>query len=269
MLLACLPWYDLAETHDATDRLWHGIADELQAAGMRDVPRTLDRQADYESQWKSRELLIGQACGYDVYCANDHDLQIVGVPSYGMPGCQGREYRSFVIVRDDSPFQNLEELRGARCVINSPRSHSGMNVLQALVAPLSKQGRFFSEVQHSGAHERSLDLIRLGHADVAAIDCITYGLLKQHRPDALEPTRVVHHTRALTAPPYVTGRATKTELIPVLLAAIQNAVEALSTDDREHLGLLGVHSAQLSDYEGIGDLADEAARHDYDELEQS
>lgn len=268
MPLACLPWYDLAETQDATDRLWRGIAQSLVARGVNRVPAELDRRADYETQWHSRELLLGQACGYDVYCANDYKLQVVGVPRYAMPGCDGKRYRSFVIVRDDASYASIEDLRGARCVINSPRSHSGMNVLQALVAPLADEGRFFGGVQISGAHERSLDLIRLGHADVAAIDCITYGLLMRHRPEALAPTRIVHHTDALTAPPYVTSAGTSADMIAILFAAIKSGIAGLSGADRSDLGLAGIEAVTLDDYQGIGALADRAQQARYTELDR-
>lgn len=269
MPLACLAWYDLAETRDATDRLWRGIAQALAASGVHQIPDKLDRRADYASQWQTRELLLGQACGYDVYCANEHKLQVVGVPRYVMPGCEGKRYRSFVIVRDDASYTSIEDLRGARCVINSPRSHSGMNVLQALVAPLAVGGRFFGSVQVSGAHERSLELIRLGHADVAAIDCITYGLLMRHRPQALTPTRIVQHTDALTAPPYVTSTSTSADMIAILFGAIASGIAELTGADRSDLGLDGVESVTLDDYQGIGELADRAHEERYTELRHS
>lgn len=269
MFLACLPWYDLVETQEATDRLWRLVAMELERCGQAQVPRELDRRADYESQWSSPDLLLGQACGYDVYCANNHNLQIVGVPLYDLPGCEGPRYRSFVIVREDSNYTSLEDLRGARCVINSPRSHSGMNSLRALVAPLSEGGRFFDSVQVSGAHERSLDLVRLDRADVAAIDCITYGLLMRHRPEALAPTRIVHHTEALTAPPYVTASKTSLHVCGILFEALERGIAALSHADRTQLGLLGIAPATMADYSGIQEMADLAWSESYTEMSQS
>jgi ABC-type phosphate/phosphonate transport system substrate-binding protein len=242
------------------------VAAELRNRGVADVPAGLDRRANYEAQWQERGLLLGQACGYDVYCANDHQLQIVGIPRYRMDGCEGARYRSFVIVREDSSFESLEQLRGARCVINSPRSHSGMNVLQALIAPLSTDGRFFSEVHVSGAHERSLEKIAAHTADVAAIDCITYGLLQRHRPHALVATRIIHRTGSLAAPPYITGAASPPALLPVLRDAIAGAIGHLDSTDREDLGLLGVESGSLEDYQELDALRELAEQASYHEL---
>lgn len=266
MLIACLPWYDLAETQDTTDRLWNHIAADLRQRGIEGVPKSLDRRADYRSQWQDPMLLLGQACGYDVYCANDHDLQVVAVPRYSMQGCEDTRYRSFVMVRDDSNYESLEDLVGARCVINSPRSHSGMNVLQSMVAPLSCNGTYFESVSVSGAHEESLAMIREDHADVAAIDCITYGLLKKHRPEALSTMRIVHQTTALTAPPYVTGARTDPAMLPILREAIATAITALDTQQRFDLGLLGVERVELADYQGVEELRKDAQHLGYNEL---
>ena len=266
MRIACLPWYDLSETEPAMDRLWQRVAEALRERGIADVPPALDRRANYEAQWQESGLLLGQACGYDVYCANDHQLQVVGIPRYHLEGCEGTRYRSFVVVREDAHYQSLEQLRGARCVINSPRSHSGMNVLQALIAPLAQAGRFFAEVQVSGAHQRSLESIAAHTADVAAIDCITYGLLQRHRPRALAGTRIIHLTDALAAPPYITGATTAPELLPLLRDALAIAIADLSPRDREDLGLLGVESGSLDDYQELDALRQLAEQASYREL---
>jgi ABC-type phosphate/phosphonate transport system substrate-binding protein len=141
-----------------------------------------------------------------------------------------------------------------------------MNVLQALVAPLAREGRFFSSVQVSGAHERSLAMVTEGSADIAAIDCITYALLQRHRPAALAGTRVIHETAALTAPPYVTGTDTDPELLPVLRTAIDEAIAALDPGDRKALGLKGVEAAELADFQAIEELRQRAQNAGYSEL---
>ena len=236
---------------------------------MPRVPEKLDRRSDYRSQWKEPELILGQACGYDVYCANDHDLQIVAVPLYGLPGCDGTHYRSFVMVREDSGYQSLQDLAATRCVINSPQSHSGMNVLQSIVAPLSAGGDYFESVIVSGSHEESIAMLTEHHADVAAIDCITYGLLLKHRPKALATMRIVQPTTAIPAPPYVTGKQTDPALLPILREAIATAIAALSEKERDHLGLIGVKPAALSDYRGVEELRKQAHDLGYDELSKS
>ena len=93
---------------------------------------------------------------------------------------------------------------GEVCVINGPESHSGMSSLRALVAPVSRDGRFFSRVKVSGSHAASLAMIRRGEADVAAIDCVTYALMEAYRPAALVGTRKLGRTYRASGIPYVT-----------------------------------------------------------------
>ena len=100
MRLACLPWYDLAETQEATDRLWASIARFLRDAGVPDVPDALDRRADYEAQWRHPGLLLGQACGYDVVSGDALGLQVVGAPRYGFEGCEAGRFPLAPILRE-------------------------------------------------------------------------------------------------------------------------------------------------------------------------
>jgi ABC-type phosphate/phosphonate transport system substrate-binding protein len=89
------------------------------------------------------------------------------------------------------------------CVINGRESHSGMSALRALVAPLSKGGRLFSDVRVSGAQLESLAMVAQGEADVAAIDRVTLALLARHAPVALAGTRTLCRTAGAIAPPFV------------------------------------------------------------------
>jgi len=224
MWLSCLPWYDLPELHGATDTLWRRIAAQLREAGIEHVPDGLNRSLHYEDQWNSGKLLLGQACGYDVALAFADRLRVIAAPEFALEGCEGATYRSFVVVREDTAAEKIADLRNLRCVINTPTSHSGMNVLRALVAPLAEDGLFFSNVEVSGAHERSLELLRSGQADVAAIDCITYGLLQRVRPKALHGIRIVHRTHTVAAPPFVTSVHVNDETVAILRDAIEAAL---------------------------------------------
>jgi ABC-type phosphate/phosphonate transport system substrate-binding protein len=223
--LASLPWYDLREIREATDTLWRAVARQFRLAGLMNVPDRLNRDVAYERQWTSPNFLFGQACGYDVRMAYADHLQVIATPCYGVPGCEGSQYSSFVVVREDARYEDVEDLRETRCVINTPTSHSGMNVLRALVAPLHTDGRFFSVVRMSGSHQRSLRMIQRGEVDVAAIDCVTHALLARHRPSELTGTRILHCTELVPAPPYVTATATPPEMLVAMREAVLRAMD--------------------------------------------
>ena len=250
--LASLPWYDLREVRAANDALWDRVASELRARGVVHVPIGLDRSVHYETQWTSPRFLFGQACGYDVRIAHADRLQLVAVPCYTAPGCEGPTYRSFIVVREDSTYEQLEDLRGARSVVNSPTSHSGMNILRDMVAPLHEDGKFFGSIEVSGSHEASLAMLSRQRVDVAAIDCVTFALLERHRPAALSGLRVLVETEPHAAPPFVTGATTSEETVRLLQDALVVALrDRRLRDVFDSLLLGGIEMLPASAYQSI------------------
>ncbi len=267
MLLVSLPWYDLEEIRWATDALWHEIAAQLRSLGTADVSEDLNRDVHYAEQWKSPHFFFGQACGYDVCISHASRLQVVATPRYRAPGCDGPTHCSFVVVRQDSSAKQLEDLRGARCVINTPTSHSGMNVLRAMVAPLHEDGRFFGDVTVSGSHATSMQMVSSGAVDVAAIDCVTHALLAAHRPAELAGTRVLCHTQCVPAPPYVTAVATSKSMIERLRRALFRAIlQPGLAEAKDALLLEGVEVLPFDAYESIEHLDDVALANGFGEI---
>ncbi len=267
MALANLPWYDLDETRWATDALWRELARQLRGEGLRNVPDRLSRTAAYDAQWQRPDFLFGQACGYDVQIAFARRLAVVATPCYSAAGCVGATYRSFVVVRDDSPADSLADLRGARCVVNTPTSHSGMNILRSLVAPMHADGRFFQSVKMSGSHERSLRMILRREVDVAAIDCVTHALLVRHRPSEIDGTRVLMSTQEVAAPPFVTGLAAGRKWLPQMRRALCNTFDKPAlAEARAALLLDGVEILPAEAYRPIEVIAALADEHNYREI---
>lgn len=254
--IASLPWYDLEEVRPATDAFWAALAGRLRDRG---VPATLDRETPPDRQWASPRLLFSQACGYDLLLAHAAHLQVVATPRYGAPGCEGTAYRSFVVVRRDSPCRSVQDLRGARAAVNGRTSHSGMNAFRALVAPYLSRGRFFSEITFTGGHVRSLEHVTAGHVDVAAVDCVTYELLRRNRPAALEETRVLCTTPVCPAPPFVTSAARTPGEVDALRAALTETLRDPRLEDvRRTLLIEGADPLPVEAYRPIEELEREA-----------
>lgn len=201
--VASMPMYDLPEVRKALDSLWTAFARNLKREGVSDVPNRLEHDKPVVALWDDPRLLFSQCCGYDIVNRYTGKLQPIATPSYGADGCEGGEYCSAVIVAENVADDDVLGMRGAVCVINGPESHSGMSALRALVAPVSRNGRFFSKVKVSGSHLASLQMLQHGQADVAAVDCVTYGLLQSYRPAALSGTRMLGWTYPAPAVPYV------------------------------------------------------------------
>ncbi|MNP36128.1 ABC transporter, phosphonate, periplasmic substrate-binding protein [compost metagenome] len=149
------------------------------------------------------------------------DVQTVGCFHYTAPGCEGIHYRSFLVARDADAGKTLADFRGQRAVSNSVDSQSGYNALRKMVAPLSVQGRFFSETRLSGSHRQSLVALAERSADIAAIDCVTWALLQRHEPDVLKSLSVVGETSPTPGLPLITaGDASTIELLRDALHAL-------------------------------------------------
>jgi len=250
-----------------SDALWRELARQLRGVGLPDVPSRLSRNAAYDSQWQRPDFLFGQACGYDVQIAFARRLAVVATPCYAAAGCTGSTYRSFVVVRDDSPLEYLADLRGARCVINTPTSHSGMNILRSLIAPMHADGRFFQSVKISGSHEQSLRMILRREVDVAAIDCVTHALLVRQRPSEIRGTRVFMSTQEVPAPPFVTGLAAGQKWLPRMRRALQRTLDEPALDEAKAALLLDrVEVLPDEAYNPIAAIAALADKHDYREI---
>lgn len=264
-MFASLPWYDLTEIRPSTDALWSRLAQNLRKRGLKHVPAALNREIPYEVQWRSGQLLFSQSCGYDVLVPANH-LRILATPVYTPTACLGGYYSSMIVVRAESRFECLDDLRGSSCVINTPTSHSGMNVLRALFAPMSRNGRFFESVWTTGSHEASLLMIAHGWADVAAIDCVTYALLQRHRSRALREVRVLCCSSRFPAPPYVVGSQVPESEVHQIRQAL---VETLAAPDmrrvKDALLIKEVVDLPLQSYQSIADLEQRALESKYSE----
>jgi ABC-type phosphate/phosphonate transport system substrate-binding protein len=136
--------------------------------------------------------------------------------------------------------------------------------LRALVAPASRDGRFFVRVEISGAHAASVEMVRNGDADVAAIDCVSYALLERHRPAALVGVRKLGRTERAPALPYVTRASMDADTVARMRTALLRAfADPGLAAVREALLLKDIEVISLSAYRRIAALRDLAARHGF------
>lgn len=80
--------------------------------------------------------------------------------NYDVAECAGCDYSSLIVVAEDSPYEDVLDMRGKTAVANGPETHSGMNSLRHLVAPKNIDGSFFCRVIYGGAHVDSMKLLR-------------------------------------------------------------------------------------------------------------
>jgi ABC-type phosphate/phosphonate transport system substrate-binding protein len=223
---AALSMYDLPELQDANDALWTAVAARLRARDVVDVPDRLTRDLPPEDLWTDPDLLLAQTCGLPLATRLEGRVRVVATPRYRARGCDGADYRSAVVVREDSPAHSLDDLRGDRCAVNDLGSNSGMNLLRAEVAPLAGGKTFFKSVLVTGSHLASAEAVAQDEADVAALDCVTWAHLQRWRPSLTARLRVVTWTVRSPGLPLITSLATS----PSQLAALRAALDEVAHD---------------------------------------
>ncbi len=263
--VASLGMYDFPFIAEANQRLWSAIASYLRAAGI-DAPAALDPTPPGEI-WTHPGLLFGQTCGYPFVTALPGRVGLLATPIYSFEGCDGPNYCSFVVVNAKSRGRNLAGFEGARAALNGRDSNSGMNLFRALIAPLARGRPFFGEIVVTGAHAASLEAVATGIADIAAIDCVTYGLLSRGRPEVFDDLAVIARTPSAPGLPFVIAA----DLGRSLAAAVRVALFAALNDPglagaREALGLQGAAILGEADYGKIAELERGAVALGYPEL---
>ncbi|MEB6409389.1 MULTISPECIES: phosphate/phosphite/phosphonate ABC transporter substrate-binding protein [Enterobacter] len=202
--------------------LWLAVKGLLAARGV-----SVDRdpgwpESDLLTHWRQPALVLSQTCGYPLVTQLP-DVQVVGCFHYVAPGCEGIQYRSFLVVREEDRHLTLADFRGCRAVCNSPDSQSGYNALRKIVAPLVSNSPFFAQTSFSGSHRQSLIDVKRGAGDIAAIDCVTWALLQRHEPERLTGLAVIDHTPLTPGLPLITSPHAS----PETLNALRDALRAL------------------------------------------
>jgi ABC-type phosphate/phosphonate transport system substrate-binding protein len=265
-VVVALPMYDLPEVREATDTLWEAMAVRLQGGGIP-APRALPRPSDLAACWNDPRLVFAQTCGYPLMTRHHGHLRVLAVPVYAAPGCEGGMYRSAVIVRRDAGFRDPGDLRGRVCAVNSEASHSGCNALRHFLAPLVDSGCFFSGVLLSGSHRASLQAVREGKADVAAIDAVTLALIRRHASGEVEGIEVLAWTAPAPGLPYVAavGRP-PAESEQVRTALREVLADPTLASARAALLIDGVVEPDVLDYGRILEMEQEAVALGYPRL---
>lgn len=259
--LASLAMYrDPPEVTEATRGLWAYLGDWLRAAGLAGVPERLDEGIAHDAAWLDPRLLLAQTCGYPFMAGLQGRVRLVATPVYRHPGCEGVLNGSFVIVRAGAAAMSLAELRGAVAAINDRSSNSGMNLLRHAVAPHAVDGRFFARVSESGSHRASIAMVAAGEADVAAIDCVTFGNLARLAPETTAGVRILAETAKTPGLPLITrGVASDVEVALLRGALAAFADDPATAELREVLRLEGFAVLEAGDYATVLALEREAA----------
>ncbi len=234
IFLASLPMFDFDELLPAHDALWSAVADELRRLGI-DAPCTLTRpEVPLSSHWRHPDLLFSQTCGFPYAAYYRPHLSLIGTFHYALPVDDGPGfYRSLLVARSadrriaaDPTATDLRSFSGATVAINNTDSLSGCVSLGVTLLDCGVDQ--VGDVIVTGAHADSLAEMQAGRVDLAIIDALTFALLSDVRPAAVEGVTVIGRGPQIPCTPLVTGQADLVEPIraalPVALARVAPSV---------------------------------------------
>jgi phosphonate transport system substrate-binding protein len=139
-------------------------------------------------------------------------------------------YFADIVVNAASNLKRFEDLEGTRFCYNDRGSNSGYNLLryrllqhlhrEETFSPASRGKTFyFSNVQQSGSHQRSLQWIATGLTDCATIDSVVMETELRQFPELGKSLRIIESMRSPMPPIAASSR-----LAPSLIEQLQNTL---------------------------------------------
>lgn len=258
--------FDFPELREQTDALWAAWSSELRRHGL-DAPPGLVRPTEgLLAHWRQLDLLVSQTCGYPYAAALRGSVTTFGTFAYDLPEeHQPGFYRSVIVARSSDARRvstpatgALRAFNGATVAINNNDSLSGCVSLG--VALVNGGVSQVSNVVVTGAHANSLVALQHREADIAAIDAISFALLQDIRPGAVDGISIIDRGPVIPCLPLITQDATR---IPVLRRSLAEALATLREGSPEVLRALRIVDAAFpheDKYTATLDLGEIASR---------
>tara|TARA_R110000787_G_scaffold31528_1_gene83540 strand:- start:3763 stop:4515 length:753 start_codon:yes stop_codon:yes gene_type:complete len=231
-MIASLMMYMRPELDAAHARYWALIRAELAARGVA-APAALSNDVDEFEVWNAPDLVLSQTCGMPYRTWLQTKVTLIGTPDFGVPGCPPGYYNSAIVVRADDPRGSLYAFKDARFTYNQTFSQSGYAAPYALVKPL---GFWFADRSQSHGHLDSARAVAQGHADIAALDAVSWGLIQRYETFA-ENLRVLARTAPTPGLPYIAAKGADQS---ATFEAVSAAIATLDDADRTALGIQGL-----------------------------
>jgi ABC-type phosphate/phosphonate transport system substrate-binding protein len=179
-----------------------------------------------EDLWSRADLGAVFMCGYPIA------LKLAPVIPLAAPipraeWAAGRPvYRSDLIVREDAPYQRLEDTFGARAGWTVRHSQSGFNAFRhALLAYRTPErpALYAQMIGNLVTARNVLDGVRDGRIDIGPLDAYWHLLIARHAPHLTAGIRVLASTPVTPMPAFVAARGASANMVARLRAAFTGA----------------------------------------------
>ena len=162
---------------------------------------------DRAQQLANGTIQLGWICGLlfmRLRQEQNSPLKVLAAPVMAGKATANRPvYFSYLVVRRDSPFAALSDLRGNRWGFNEAGSFSGYAIVRHHLAQLRETDGYFGEWVESGSHFNSLQLLLDGRIDATALDSTLFDYWQNHRPKLIQNIRIIGTLGPNPSPPMV------------------------------------------------------------------
>jgi phosphonate transport system substrate-binding protein len=122
-------------------------------------------------------------------------------------------YQAYLIVNENSPYSNLEDLRGKSFAFTDPDSNTGKMVpVHWLTAMHEHPETFFSHTIYTYSHDNSIMAVAKQMVDAASVDGLVWEYYQAKNPSLTSKTRIIKKSSDYGIPPLVASRHLSSEL---------------------------------------------------------
>jgi phosphonate transport system substrate-binding protein len=156
--------------------------------------------------------------------------QIYGFEALAVPQVRGKySYHSYLIVNQNSTFNNLMDLRGHTFAFTDPESNTGRLVpTYWLVQQQEQPKEFFGKIIYTHSHDNSIMAVATALVDGAAVHEQIWEYFNEKNPIFTANTRVIKKSQPFGNPPVVASK----HLSRQLKADIQRLLMSMHLDPK-------------------------------------
>jgi ABC-type phosphate/phosphonate transport system substrate-binding protein len=213
-----------------TDAAWHALLSAIaHEAGISFQFLSYPLPQPLEELWLRHDVgCVFIMCGYPI-ALRQFDVVPIAAPIPVAPWAQGRAlYRTDLVVKADSRYEQLRDTFGGRIGWTMRHSHSGFNALRyhLLQYRTPEQPTLYSQVVGNlGTVRKILDAVLDGTIDVGPIDAYWHMLMQRHHPQLAAGVRIIESTATAPIPAFVASPAVAREVVDHLVTSFQSACE--------------------------------------------
>jgi ABC-type phosphate/phosphonate transport system substrate-binding protein len=207
-----------------TDTAWRELLSAIaQEAGISFQFLSYPLPQPLEELWVRHDIgCVFIMCGYPI-ALRQFDVVPIAAPIPVAPWAQGcAVYRTDLVVKADSRYEQLSDTCGGRIGWTMRHSHSGFNALRYHLLQYRTPGRptlYSQVVGNLGTVRNILDSVLDGTIDVGPLDAYWHMLMQRYHPKLAAGVRVIESTATAPIPAFVASPAVPREVVDHLETA--------------------------------------------------